>query len=138
MGGVFRCDRAADAPLFAVSAQLRLPARRDGAAVCDRRTATLTPELRLSVAGLDRLRLRRPRPTRDDEPALVHGDRPRRSLACVALRESAALPRRNRRPDRPLGADHDAAGRGWSRARRWDLACATRASTGARRRLNPI
>src|SRR5438105_2639876 len=51
----------------------------------------------------------------------------------VAVREPPALPRRGRRADRPLGEDHDGAGRRWPGACRRDRDRTEESTAGARR-----
>src|SRR5204863_45092 len=76
--------------------------------------AARLPELRFRRPGLGRLRLRGARAARAHKPALVHGDRPRRPVARVFVREPAAVSRGDRRAPAPLGKDHGRPGRGRS------------------------
>src|SRR6266540_3770130 len=120
LGGLLGCDHATDAALLAVPPQRRLPRRGDGPARARRVTAARKPELPFRRARLAGLCLRGPRPARDDEPALVHRDRPRRSLAGVLVRQPAAVPGGDHRTAAPLREDHDGAGRRRPRDRRRD------------------
>src|SRR5919204_2978071 len=97
MGRVCGLDRAADGALLGVQDQRRDAARDLGGAPRARRSSAGKPELRFPHAGLDRLRLRRPGPPRDDESALVHCDRPHRAVARGRVRKPPAVSRRDRR-----------------------------------------
>ena len=96
-------DRAADAPVLAVPDQRARPCARLDPAGARQHSAAARAGLLLRLEGVARLRLRRDRAAVPDEHPLVHGDRPGRPVARLAVREHAAVLRGRLRADPALG-----------------------------------